>query len=59
MVPIGQHMANLRRKGQKNGLGKDPERAAVRAAQLKERFVLARVFGNAVLPWMIAGCWSM
>ncbi|MEV7683682.1 Helicase associated domain protein [Streptomyces sp. NPDC088341] len=31
MVPIGQHMANLRRKG---GLGKDPERAAVRAAQL-------------------------
>ncbi|MFH8476190.1 Helicase associated domain protein [Streptomyces sp. NPDC018000] len=34
MVPIGQHMANLRRKGQKNGLGKDPERAAVRAAQL-------------------------
>ncbi|MFB7738504.1 Helicase associated domain protein [Streptomyces sp. NPDC056112] len=34
MVPIGQHMANLRRKGQKNGLGKDPEWAAVRAAQL-------------------------
>ncbi|OSP40033.1 helicase [Streptomyces sp. 13-12-16] len=31
MVPVGQHMANLRRKG---GLGKDPERAAVRAAQL-------------------------
>ncbi|MFD5556061.1 Helicase associated domain protein [Streptomyces sp. NPDC127068] len=31
MVPIGQHMANLRRK---NGLGKDPERAAARAAQL-------------------------
>ncbi|MEU5289401.1 Helicase associated domain protein [Streptomyces sp. NPDC020755] len=31
MVPIGQHMANLRRKG---GLGKDPERAAERAAQL-------------------------
>lgn len=30
-VPIGQRMANLRRKG---GLGKDPERAAVRAAQL-------------------------
>ncbi|MGA5559516.1 helicase associated domain-containing protein, partial [Streptomyces lavendulocolor] len=30
-VPIGQHMANLRRKG---GLGKDPERAAVRAQQL-------------------------
>lgn len=34
MVPVGQHVANLRRKGQKNGLGKDPERAAVRAAQL-------------------------
>ncbi|MFB7225560.1 Helicase associated domain protein [Streptomyces sp. NPDC056227] len=34
MVPNGQHMANLRRKGTKNGLGKDPERAAVRAAQL-------------------------
>ncbi|GGR53178.1 superfamily II DNA or RNA helicase [Streptomyces netropsis] len=34
MVPIGQHMANLRRKGTKNGLGKDPKRAAVRAAQL-------------------------
>ncbi|GGQ33860.1 Helicase associated domain protein [Streptomyces roseolilacinus] len=33
-APIGQHMANLRRKGQKNGLGKDPERAAERAAQL-------------------------
>ncbi|WP_331724723.1 DEAD/DEAH box helicase [Streptomyces canus] len=31
MVPIGQHMANLRRKG---GLGKDPERAAQRATQL-------------------------
>jgi superfamily II DNA or RNA helicase len=30
-VPIGQHLANLRRKG---GLGKDPERAATRAAQL-------------------------
>jgi hypothetical protein len=30
-VPIGQHMANLRRKG---GLGKDPERAAQRAKQL-------------------------
>ncbi|WP_398654121.1 Helicase associated domain protein [Streptomyces parvulus] len=36
MVPIGQHMANLRRKGAKNGLGKDPERAAARAAQLTE-----------------------
>ncbi|MFI0936954.1 Helicase associated domain protein [Streptomyces sp. NPDC021019] len=31
MVPIGQHMANLRRKG---GLGKDSKRAAERAAQL-------------------------
>ncbi|WP_329305742.1 DEAD/DEAH box helicase [Streptomyces anulatus] len=31
MVPIGQHMANLRRKG---GLGKDPERATERSAQL-------------------------
>lgn len=30
MVPVGQHMANLRRKG---GLGKDAERAAVRARQ--------------------------
>ncbi|MFF4457899.1 Helicase associated domain protein [Streptomyces goshikiensis] len=34
MAPIGQHMANLRRKGAKNGLGKDPDRAAERAAQL-------------------------
>ncbi|MFF9914763.1 Helicase associated domain protein [Streptomyces sp. NPDC013457] len=31
MVPIGQHVANLRRKG---GLGKDAERAALRAQQL-------------------------
>ncbi|WP_368039436.1 Helicase associated domain protein [Streptomyces sp. 8P21H-1] len=31
MVPIGQHMANLRRKG---GLGKNEERAAERAQQL-------------------------
>ncbi|PWI05766.1 helicase [Streptomyces sp. NWU339] len=31
MVPVGQHMANLRRKG---GLGKDPRRAAARAQQL-------------------------
>ncbi|MFD7232162.1 Helicase associated domain protein [Streptomyces sp. NPDC059881] len=31
MVPIGQHMANLRRKG---GLGKHPERTAERAAHL-------------------------
>ncbi|MFJ5804284.1 DEAD/DEAH box helicase [Streptomyces decoyicus] len=33
MVPIGQHMANLRRKG---GLGKEPKRAAERAEQLVE-----------------------
>ncbi|MCX0247908.1 helicase associated domain-containing protein, partial [Streptomyces drozdowiczii] len=33
-VPIGQYMANLRRTGTKNGLGKDPDRAAKRAAQL-------------------------
>ncbi|MFD3658851.1 helicase associated domain-containing protein, partial [Streptomyces sp. NPDC058620] len=31
LVPVGQHMANLRRK---EGLGKDPQRAAVRAEQL-------------------------
>ncbi|MEU0213824.1 Helicase associated domain protein [Streptomyces sp. NPDC006265] len=31
MVPVGQHMANLRRKG---GLGKDAERAEERAEQL-------------------------
>ncbi|TBO58157.1 helicase [Streptomyces kasugaensis] len=31
VVPIGQHTANLRRKG---GLGKDPKRAAERAEQL-------------------------
>ncbi|WP_328543718.1 DEAD/DEAH box helicase [Streptomyces europaeiscabiei] len=31
MVPVGQHVANLRRKG---GLGKDAERAAERAKQL-------------------------
>ncbi|MGA4966916.1 Helicase associated domain protein [Streptomyces pseudogriseolus] len=36
MVPIGQHMANLRRKGTKNGLGKDADVAAARAAQLAE-----------------------
>ncbi|GHF75656.1 helicase [Streptomyces mashuensis] len=34
MVPLGQHMANLRRKGAKMGLGKDPKRAEQRAAQL-------------------------
>ncbi|MET9596010.1 Helicase associated domain protein [Streptomyces sp. NPDC006516] len=33
MVPIGQHLANLRRNG---GLGKDPKRAAARAEQLAE-----------------------
>ncbi|MEU0148790.1 Helicase associated domain protein [Streptomyces sp. NPDC006288] len=33
MVPIGQHMANLRRK---DGLGKDTERAEDRAQQLAE-----------------------
>lgn len=31
LMPIGQHMANLRRKG---GLGKNPERAQARAVQL-------------------------
>ncbi|WP_406320184.1 helicase associated domain-containing protein [Streptomyces sp. NBC_01637] len=31
MVPVGQHLANLRRKG---GLGKDAERAVKRAQQL-------------------------
>ncbi|MFJ1958580.1 helicase associated domain-containing protein [Streptomyces microflavus] len=30
-VPVGQHLANLRRRG---GLGKDPKKAAVRAEQL-------------------------
>ncbi|MBN0049244.1 Helicase associated domain protein [Streptomyces actuosus] len=30
-VPVGEHMANLRRK---DGLGKNPQRAAARAAQL-------------------------
>ncbi len=34
MVPIGQHMANLRRKGTKNGLGKNEDTATTRAAQL-------------------------
>ncbi|OKJ06584.1 helicase [Streptomyces sp. CB00316] len=33
LVPVGQHLANLRRK---DGLGKDPERAAARAEQLTE-----------------------
>lgn len=31
LVPVGEHMANLRRK---DGLGKNPQRAATRAAQL-------------------------
>ncbi|MGO4462621.1 Helicase associated domain protein [Streptomyces sp. M-16] len=34
MVPIGQHMANLRRKGAKNGLGKNEDTATTRSAQL-------------------------
>ncbi|MEU8465109.1 Helicase associated domain protein [Streptomyces sp. NPDC029003] len=34
MVPVGQHMANLRRKGTKNGLGKNENTATTRAAQL-------------------------
>ncbi|MDT0615960.1 DEAD/DEAH box helicase [Streptomyces lancefieldiae] len=35
-VPVGQHMANLRRKGTKNGLGKNEDTATTRAAQLAE-----------------------
>ncbi|KPI15739.1 helicase-associated protein [Actinobacteria bacterium OK006] len=42
LVPIGQHMANLRRKG---GLGKDPERAEARAKQL------AQIDENWNCPW--------
>ncbi|MER5728869.1 Helicase associated domain protein [Streptomyces sp. NPDC002138] len=34
MVPVGQYMANLRRKGAKNGLGKNEGTATTRAAQL-------------------------
>ncbi|MFJ3928530.1 Helicase associated domain protein [Streptomyces sp. NPDC090022] len=34
MVPIGQYMANLRRKGAKNGLGKDADTATTRSKQL-------------------------
>ncbi|MFD9536989.1 Helicase associated domain protein [Streptomyces sp. NPDC060010] len=34
MVPVGQHMANLRRKGAKNGLGKNQDTATTRSAQL-------------------------
>uniref|UniRef100_UPI00186449F8 helicase associated domain-containing protein n=1 Tax=Streptomyces xinghaiensis TaxID=1038928 RepID=UPI00186449F8 len=33
LVPVGEHMANLRRQG---SLGKSPERAAARAAQLAQ-----------------------
>ncbi|CAL9327322.1 Helicase associated domain protein [Streptomyces sp. SudanB52_2052] len=33
LVPVGEHMANLRRK---DGLGKNPQRAAARAAQLAQ-----------------------
>ncbi|MEU8502071.1 Helicase associated domain protein [Streptomyces lavendulae] len=36
MVPIGQHMANLRRTGAKNGLGKNENTATTRAAQLAQ-----------------------
>ncbi|MFD8671012.1 Helicase associated domain protein [Streptomyces microflavus] len=41
-LPIGQHLANLRRKG---GLGKDPQRAAQRAEQL------AAIDGDWNCPW--------
>ncbi|MFG2395372.1 helicase associated domain-containing protein, partial [Streptomyces lavendulae] len=34
MVPVGQYMANLRRTGAKNGLGKNENTATTRAAQL-------------------------
>ncbi|MFD8632653.1 helicase associated domain-containing protein, partial [Streptomyces sp. NPDC059656] len=33
MMPIAQYTANPHRKSAKNGLGKDPDRAAERAAQ--------------------------
>ncbi|MFF7505273.1 helicase associated domain-containing protein, partial [Streptomyces lavendulae] len=36
MVLIGQYMANLRRTGAKNGLGKDQDTATTRAAQLTQ-----------------------
>ncbi|WP_406458363.1 Helicase associated domain protein [Streptomyces sp. NBC_00876] len=42
LVPVGQVMANLRRKG---GLGKDPERAGLRSAQL------AAVDEDWACPW--------
>lgn len=44
LIPVGQHMANLRRKG---GLGKDPERAAARAAQL------AQIDPDWNCPWLL------
>ncbi|MGW7318423.1 Helicase associated domain protein [Streptomyces sp. NPDC054865] len=34
MVPVGHYMANLRRKGAKNGLGKNEDTATTRATQL-------------------------
>ncbi|MEY6566345.1 Helicase associated domain protein [Streptomyces sp. PGLac3x] len=42
LVPVGEHMANLRRR---NGLGRNPERAAARAAQL------ARIDPDWDCPW--------
>ncbi|MGW9250852.1 Helicase associated domain protein [Streptomyces albidoflavus] len=42
LAPVGEHMANLRRR---NGLGKNPERAAARAAQL------ARIDPDWDCPW--------
>jgi hypothetical protein len=47
MVPVGQHMANLRRKG---GLGKNPERAAERAKQL------AAIDPDWNCPWPLERC---
>ncbi|MBY8882713.1 DEAD/DEAH box helicase [Actinacidiphila acidipaludis] len=44
MVPIGQHMANLRRK---DGLGKNPERATERAEQL------AAIDPDWACPWSL------
>ncbi|MFK8851081.1 helicase associated domain-containing protein [Streptomyces sp. Ac-502] len=49
-VPIGQHMANLRRKG---GLGKDPKRAAEHAAQL------TAIAPHWHCPWPAAGPWPL
>ncbi|MDQ0836154.1 hypothetical protein QF032_007998 [Streptomyces achromogenes] len=48
MVPLGQHIANLRRKG---GLGKDPERAAQRAKQL------AAIAPDWDCPWPLDWQW--